>query len=53
RIDLEVDGGVSAATIQAAARAGANVFVAGSAVFGHPDGLAAAINELRMLARSA
>ncbi|MEY2958061.1 MAG: ribulose-5-phosphate 3-epimerase [Actinomycetota bacterium] len=53
QIDLEVDGGVSATTIQAAARAGANVFVAGSAVFGHPEGLAVAIDELRTLARSA
>ena len=50
RIDLEVDGGISRDTIAAAAAAGANVFVAGSAVFGHPDGLAAAITELRTLA---
>jgi ribulose-phosphate 3-epimerase len=53
RVDLEVDGGVSATTIGAAARAGANVFVAGSAVFGHPEGLAAAISELREIARAA
>ena len=53
RIDLEVDGGISASTIQAATRAGANVFVAGSAVFNHPDGLAAAISELRELATAA
>ncbi len=52
-IALEVDGGVSAATVQAAARAGADTFVAGSAVFGHPDGLAAAIGELRSLAEAA
>jgi ribulose-phosphate 3-epimerase len=32
-IDIEVDGGVNAETIKIAARAGANVFVAGSAVF--------------------
>lgn len=53
RIDLEVDGGISAATIAAATRAGANVFVAGSAVFGHPDGLEAAIRELRDVAAAA
>ncbi len=52
-IDLEVDGGISASTIEAATRAGANVFVAGSAVFNHPDGVAAAIKELRELATSA
>lgn len=46
-IDLEVDGGITSKTIGAAASAGANVFVAGSAVFGHPDGYAAAIRSLR------
>jgi len=32
-IDVEVDGGINAETIGAVARAGADVFVAGSAVF--------------------
>ncbi len=32
--DLEVDGGIDEQTVRRAARAGANVFVAGSAVFG-------------------
>lgn len=32
-IDIQVDGGVNAETIKACAKAGANVFVAGSAVF--------------------
>lgn len=32
-IDIEVDGGINAKTIKTAAKAGANVFVAGSAVF--------------------
>jgi ribulose-phosphate 3-epimerase len=36
-VDLEVDGGVSNETILAAAAAGANVFVAGTAVFGTDD----------------
>ncbi len=52
-IDLEVDGGISAGTIAGAAAAGANVFVAGSAVFGHPEGLAAAVADLRRRAEAA
>jgi ribulose-phosphate 3-epimerase len=32
-IDIEVDGGITAETAPEAARSGANVFVAGSAVF--------------------
>jgi ribulose-phosphate 3-epimerase len=35
--DLEVDGGIDAATAGPAARAGASLFVAGSALFGAPD----------------
>ena len=46
-IDIEVDGGISASTIAQAAVAGANVFVAGSAIFSHPDGPQSAISELR------
>jgi ribulose-phosphate 3-epimerase len=34
-LDIEVDGGIDAATAALAASAGANVFVAGSAIFGH------------------
>lgn len=45
-IDLEVDGGITAATAPAAVGAGANVLVAGSAVFGHPEGPAIAVKEL-------
>jgi len=36
-IMLEVDGGVKVENIAAAAAAGADTFVAGSAIFGHPD----------------
>ena len=36
-ITLEVDGGISEETIGDAARAGANVFVAGTAIFGAPN----------------
>ena len=52
-IDLEVDGGIGLGTVAGAAAAGADVFVAGSAVFGHPDGLAAAVAELRRRAEAA
>ncbi len=34
---IELDGGIGPATIGAVAAAGANIFVAGSAVFGRPD----------------
>jgi len=40
-IDLEVDGGVAPDTARAVTEAGANVLVAGSAVFGQPDRRAA------------
>ena len=34
-LDIEVDGGIDTTTAPVAAAAGANVFVAGSAIFGH------------------
>ncbi|MFP5345407.1 MAG: ribulose-phosphate 3-epimerase [Actinomycetes bacterium] len=49
---VQVDGGISASTVERCAEAGANVFVAGSAVYGADD-VAAAISELRGLAASA
>jgi len=52
-IDVEVDGGISAKTVAGAAGAGANVLVAGNALFRHPDGLKAAVAELRALAEAA
>jgi len=51
-IELEVDGGVKPANIAAIAAAGANVFVAGSAVFGTSD-YQGTIAELRRLAGAA
>ena len=45
--DLEVDGGISVQTAALATHAGANVLVAGTAVFGHPEGIAAGITALR------
>jgi ribulose-phosphate 3-epimerase len=53
RIDVEVDGGITPETVRGAAGAGANVLVAGSALFGDPDGLEHAVTELRRLARDA
>jgi ribulose-phosphate 3-epimerase len=50
--DLEVDGGIHAETAPLVVRAGANVLVAGSAVFGDPAGIAAAIQTLRQAAES-
>ncbi|MCI0385782.1 ribulose-phosphate 3-epimerase [Streptomyces sp. CNQ085] len=49
---LQVDGGVSASTIERCAEAGADVFVAGSAVYGADDP-AAAVQALRAQAREA
>jgi ribulose-phosphate 3-epimerase len=46
---LEIDGGIDPETIEAAARAGADTFVAGSAIFGEPDPVEA-MNSLRRLA---
>ncbi|MBI5877003.1 MAG: ribulose-phosphate 3-epimerase [Chloroflexi bacterium] len=46
-IELCVDGGVDAATARDAVSAGADVLVAGTAVFSHPNGVAAAIAQLR------
>jgi len=52
RLYIEVDGGIAPDTIEAAAEAGADVFVAGSAVFGADDP-ARAIEALRKQARGA
>ncbi|MQA24409.1 MAG: ribulose-phosphate 3-epimerase [Micromonosporaceae bacterium] len=49
---IEVDGGISADTIEAAAEAGADAFVAGTAVYGADDP-AAAVRNLRKIAESA
>ena len=51
-VDLEVDGGIGPATIQGAAAAGANVLVAGSALYRDPEGLEHAVSELRGLAEA-
>jgi len=50
-VALEVDGGITEDTIASAARAGANAFVAGTAIFGAPD-YREAIAALRQTASS-
>ena len=52
-VDVEVDGGIGPATVAAAAAAGANVLVAGSALYRDPEGLAHAVAELRATATAA
>ncbi len=52
RVDLEVDGGIKVHNIRAIAEAGANVFVAGSAIFDSPNyaaTIAALHAQLRLL----
>jgi len=48
--DLEVDGGIDATTAPLVVDAGANVLVAGSAIFGEGEGVIAAMNRLRAAA---
>jgi ribulose-phosphate 3-epimerase len=52
-VDVEVDGGITPDTIGGAAAAGANVLVAGSALFRDPEGLEHAVTTLRHVAESA
>ena len=52
-VDVEVDGGIAPATVAGAAAAGANVLVAGSALFRDPEGLAHAVADLRHRAEDA
>lgn len=52
-VDIEVDGGIAPRTIAGAAAAGANVLVAGSALYRDPEGLGHAVTELRTLAEQA
>jgi ribulose-phosphate 3-epimerase len=52
-VDVEVDGGIGPATVAGAAAAGANVLVAGSALYRDPEGLAHAVADLRARATAA
>ena len=49
--DLEVDGGVDVATAPLAVAAGANVLVAGSAIFNDGEGITSAMKRLRAAAQ--
>ncbi len=51
KVHLEVDGGVDERTVESVTRAGANMLVAGTAVFRHPEGAATAIERLHAAAR--
>lgn len=52
-VNVEVDGGISATTVGSAAAAGANILIAGSALFKHPGGLEVAVAEIRANALAA
>ena len=52
-IDVEVDGGIGPKTVAGAAGAGANVLVAGSALYRDPEGLEHAVSDLRRRAEDA
>jgi ribulose-phosphate 3-epimerase len=45
--DIQVDGGINAETLPVAIEAGANVFVAASAIFKHPEGIETGIKLLQ------
>lgn len=51
-IDVQVDGGIGEKTIAVAAKAGANVFVSGNALFSSAD-IAATIQQFKALAAAA
>lgn len=50
-IAVAVDGGINLQTIGTAAQAGANVLIAGNAIFSHGDGIASGIAALRQAAQ--
>lgn len=52
-VDIEVDGGITPATVAGAVAAGANVLIAGSALYRDPEGLGHAIGDLRARAEAA
>jgi ribulose-phosphate 3-epimerase len=52
-LDVEVDGGIGPSTIAGAVGAGANVLIAGSALYRDPEGLGHAVTDLRARAEAA
>ena len=53
KVNLEVDGGISVDTVGGSAKSGANVLVAGSALFKDPKGLTHAVQQIRETATKA
>ncbi|MBM3828507.1 MAG: ribulose-phosphate 3-epimerase [Actinobacteria bacterium] len=53
RVNIEVDGGIGPTTIAGAVAAGANVLIAGSALFRYGEGLEFAVSDLRAKALAA
>jgi len=53
RVHIEVDGGIGPSTIAGAVSAGANVLIAGTALFRYSEGLEFAVNDLRAKAHAA
>jgi ribulose-phosphate 3-epimerase len=53
KVNLEVDGGISVDTVSGAAKSGANVLIAGSALFRDPKGLTNAVTQIRAAATQA
>ncbi len=45
--EIEIDGGVNADTARKCVKAGADILVAGTFIFGHKNGIAEAVRELR------
>lgn len=50
RIDVGVDGGIKADTAGTVVANGARTLISGSGIFGHPQGIKAAVSELRRVA---
>jgi ribulose-phosphate 3-epimerase len=48
-VDIQVDGGINPDSLPIAQQAGANVFVAASAIFKHPEGVFAGVQGLKSL----
>ena len=53
KASIQIDGGISAENIKACYEAGASVFIAGSSIFKHPNGINAGIEALRKAVESA
>lgn len=53
QVNIEVDGGIGPTTVAGAAAAGANVLIAGTALYRDPQGLAHAVADLRARAEAA